>query len=122
MDYNQRAFIIGMVGDILLQIIVRFDPLGDFAGLGKYFKQHGPFESALIAGGMMYFFGLLLDFLGLPKSLLVLSVYATILDVLFRVYNQFLFPSLGGYYAALTPTQSILWAIIPMTLPKFIVF
>ncbi len=49
MNYNQKAFIIGMIGDFLLQLIVKYHPKGDFAGLKSYFKIHGRFESLLIA-------------------------------------------------------------------------
>ena len=48
MNYNQKAFIIGMIGDFLLQQIVKYHPKGDFAGLKSYFKIHGSFESLLI--------------------------------------------------------------------------
>ncbi len=120
MDFNQRAFIIGMIGDLLLQIIVKIHPNGDFAGLKSYFKHHGSFESLFIAGGMLYFFSMLLDFFGIQKNILNLSIYATILDLLFRIFR--LFPSLDGYYTALNPVLSIIWAIIPMNLPLFIKF
>jgi len=117
MNYNQKTFIIGMIGDLLLQQIVKYHPNGDFAGLKSYFKIHGQFESLLIAGGMMYFFGILFDLLKQPKTFFNLAIYGTILDILFRQFR--LFPSLDGYYNALTPFQSILWAIIPITLPLF---
>jgi hypothetical protein len=120
MNYNQKAFIIGMIGDFLLQVIVHFHPKGDFAGLKSYFKIHGRFESLLIAGGMMYFFGILFDLLKQPKIFLNLSIYAAILDVLFRQFR--LFPSLDGYYNALTLLESIIWAIIPINLPLFFKF
>ena len=115
MNYNKKAFIIGMIGDFLLQQIVKYHPKGDFAGLKSYFKIHGQFESLFIAGGMMYFFGMLFDLLKQPKTFFNLAIYSSILDILFRQFR--LFPSLDGYYKALTPLQSIIWAIIPMSLP-----
>jgi len=120
MNYNQKAFIIGMIGDFLLQLIVQYHPKGDFAGLKSYFKIHGRFASLLIAGGMMYFFSILFDLLKQPKTSLNLSIYAAILDILFRQFR--LFPSLDGYYNALTPLESIMWAIIPINLPLFFKF
>jgi len=120
MNYNQKAFIIGMIGDFLLQQIVKYHPNGDFAGLKSYFKIHGSFESLLIAGGMMYFFGILFDLLKQPKTSFNLAIYGTILDILFREFR--LFHSLDDYYKALTPLQSIIWAIIPMNLPLFFNF
>lgn len=68
----------------------------------------------------MYFFGILFDLLKQPKIFLNLSIYAAILDVLFRQFR--LFPSLDGYYNALTPLESIIWAIIPINLPLFFKF
>jgi hypothetical protein len=118
MEYNKSAFIVGMIGDALLQLIVHYSPTGDFAGLKSYFHQHGIFESLLIAGGMLYFFGILLDLVNIQKTYLNLSIYGTILDILFRKFR--LFPSLDGYYGALTPLQSIIWAIIPIILPKIV--
>ncbi len=115
MNYNQKAFIIGMIGDFSLQQIVKYHPKGDFAGLKSYFKIHGSFESLIIAGGMMYLFGILFDLLKQPKTFFNMVIYGTILDILFRQFR--LFPSLDGYYNALTVPQSILWAIIPMSLP-----
>tara|TARA_B110000285_G_C15131837_1_gene624119 strand:+ start:1068 stop:1427 length:360 start_codon:yes stop_codon:yes gene_type:complete len=115
MDYNQKAFIIGMIGDFFLQQIVNYHPKGDFAGLKSYFEIHGVFESLLIAGGMMYFFGILFDLTKQPKTFFNLAIYGTILDILFRQFR--LFPSLDGYYNALTPFQSIIWAVIPINLP-----
>lgn len=120
MNFNERAFIIGMIGDFILQIIVKYHPNGDFAGLKSYFQQHGSFESMFIAGGMLYFFSFLLDVFGIEKNIINLSIYATILDVLFRIFR--LFPSLDGYYHALNPFLSIIWSIIPLNLPLFIKF
>ena len=57
----------------------------------------------------------LFDLLKQPKTFFNMAIYGTILDILFRQFR--LFPSLDGYYNALTVPQSILWAIIPMSLP-----
>ena len=73
------------------------------------------FESLFIAAGMMYSFGILFDFFKVQKTSLNLSIYAAITDVLFRHFR--LFPSLDGYYNALTSLESIIWAIIPANLP-----
>ncbi len=120
MNYNQKAFIVGFIGDAILQTITYIRGEKDFAGLKSYFKQHGIFESLIIAGGMMYLFGILLDFMKIKKTYINLAIYATILDILFRYLR--LFPSLDNYYKALNPILSIVWAIIPMFLPKIFEF
>ncbi len=120
MDYNQKAFIIGFCGDFLLQLIVKYSPSGDFAGLKSYFEQHGHYESLFIAGGMLYFFGLIMDLLNIKKTYINLIIYAIFLDLSFRYLR--IFPSLDGYYKALNLYQSITWAIIPMLLPKILKF
>jgi hypothetical protein len=115
MNLNQITFIVGIFGDFLLQIIVRYHPNGDFAGLKSYFTQHGIFESLIIAGGMLYLFMIILDLLKIKKTYINLGIYGGILDILFRYLR--IFPSLDGYYKALTVYQSILWGAIPMMLP-----
>lgn len=115
--YKDKAFLTGLFGDLALQIIT-YNYNGDFAGLKEYFKQHGIFESLMIAAGMMYFFGFILELLKISPTFKNLAIYGTILDVAFRVLR--LYPSLDNYYEALTPLESIIWAIIPLYIPKYI--
>ena len=119
MDYPTAAFAVGFAGDALLQAIVR--TTGFDWGLGVYFNQHGSLEAMTIAGGMMF---LAAKGAGLAtggvagRHALPLFLYGGALDVLFR--HMRLFPSLDGYYRALTPAQSFVWGGIPMVLPLLI--
>lgn len=111
MDLTTKAFFIGMIGDAILQIIVKMK--GNFAGLKGYFEQHGIFESMCIAGGIMFISTYIYKQLKLPLKLVPLFIYGGILDILWRQLN--LMPSLEHtYYAALNPVQSFIWGSIPM--------
>jgi len=113
MDLRTKAFLIGVVGDFILQIIVKLK--GDFAGLKDYFNQHGMMESLMIGGGIMLISTYLYQILKLPLTLPYLFLYGGILDILWRQLN--LMPSLEHtYYAALTPFQSFIWGGIPMVM------
>ena len=106
MDLRTKAFFIGMIGDSILQMIVRYR--GDFAGLKGYFEQHGIFESLCIAGGIMFIATYIYQQLGLPMKIIPLFIYGGILDILWWKFN--LMPSLEHtYYAALNPIQSFFW-------------
>lgn len=116
MDFKQKAFIVGVVGDAGLQIIVK--SRGDLVGLKKYFDQHGIGESLTIAGGMMFGFGWLFELSGLEMNNTNLFMYGGLLDIAFRKMR--LFPSLDGYYESLTPLESFTFGGIPMVLPNII--
>lgn len=116
------AATVGFIGDILLQIGVFNLNLGGNTGWGlkDYFLHHGRRESAFIAAGMMALFYLI--FLRLPSSekymLLSLSVFAIILDLIFRIFV--IFPSLWLYYDYFNYFWSAVWAVIPMLIPFII--
>lgn len=119
MIYNDAALITGIVGDFILQMITKYHPAGNFAGLKDYFNIHGSVESLFIAGGMLAFFGLMMDILIINKSIVNLIIVGAVLDIIFRFYR--LFPSLDGYYAALSIPNSIIWGSIPMVMPLILV-
>lgn len=103
------AFIVGVLGDSILQ------SAGDIAGLKPYFKQHGIFESLLIAGGIMFISTWLFLILKLPLNYVTLFIYGGVLDIIWRKFN--LMPSLTKtYYNALNPVYSFIWGGIPMIL------
>ena len=111
MDLRTKAFFIGLIGDLTLQSIVKLK--GNFAGLKDYFMLHGIFESACIAGGIMFIATYVYQRLKLPLTIPYLFIYGGILDILWRQLN--LMPSLEHtYYAALNPIMSFIWGSIPM--------
>lgn len=113
MNLTTKAFFIGIVGDMILQTIVKLR--GNFAGLKGYFEQHGIFESLCIAGGIMFIVTYIYQQTGLPLTIPYLFIYGGLLDILFRYLN--LMPSLEHtYYAALNPIQSFFWGGAPMLL------
>lgn len=110
------AYLTGFIGDGSLQAIVsntKYD-----WGLKRYFKQHGIAESMFIAGGMLAFFYMIYFFMRLPLNPVYISIYAIILDLLFRQFN--IFPSLKGYYSHLNYFWSAFWAVIPMLIPYYL--
>ena len=111
MDLRTKAFFIGMIGDLTLQQIVKYQ--GNFAGLRDYFNQHGILESMMIGAGIMFIATYVYQQLKLPLTVPYLFIYGGILDILFRQLN--LMPSLEHtYYAALNPIMSFIWGGIPM--------
>ena len=52
------SYMVGFIGDILLQILIKTFNMGGTTGWGlkSYFKLHGTNESPFIAGGMMALF------------------------------------------------------------------
>ena len=114
--FSIKSFFVGVVGDIILQIIVK--EKGNFAGLKDYFKQHGQMESYMIAGGMMFALSFLYELTGLPLNNVYLFIYGGIWDLLFRYLR--LMPSLDGYYKSLNHIQSFIWGGIPMILPNLV--
>ena len=112
MNLESVAFLVGFFGDIFLQILCNTTSF-DY-GLREYFKQHGSPESPFIAGGMMVLFYIIYGFTNLPLKWQYIAVYGVILDILFRQFM--IFPSLHGYYAALTPFWTCLWEAVSMVL------
>jgi len=111
MDLKTKAFFIGLVGDLILQQIVKYK--GNFAGLRDYFNQHGILESMMIGAGIMFIVTYVYQQLKLPLTVPYLFIYGGILDILWRQLN--LMPSLEHtYYAALNPIQSFIWGGLPM--------
>jgi hypothetical protein len=112
------AFMVGFIGDLLLQLLTKGLGLGGSSGFGliSYFNQHGVAESMFIAGGMLVFFNILyINLIKLPLTVFNLALYGVILDLIFRL--TMLFPSLHGYYQHLNYFWSAFWGAIPMILP-----
>ena len=99
MNQLLKSFWIGVVGDIILQIM---NHLGFDLKLDKYFKTHGILESILIAGGTMLIAlqGFLM--LGLKKTLPNLFIYGAIIDFVFWK-NLNIMPSVKYFYDSLSP-------------------
>lgn len=115
MSFKHKAFIVGFAGDAALQLLVQ-NGYGDW-GLSEYFERHGSVEAMFIAGGMMYAAAYVHEKLTGGNEPLSLFVYGAAVDVAFR-YGR-IFPSLDGYYAALTPVESAIWGGLPMVMPLF---
>ena len=114
MNFSQKAFLVGVVGDLALQSFI--NNKNDLANLEQYFIQHGPLESATIAGGLMYAVSKVYELSELPLQPVPLFLYGGFLDIIFRQFH--LYPSLNKtYYQALTPIQSWFWGGVPLVLP-----
>lgn len=114
MDYKTKAFFTGLIGDILLQLIVKYR--GNFAGLKKYFEHHGVIASFFIASGMLYLFAFLYEYFNLPLNNYSLFLYGGLLDIIFRQFG--LMKSLDSYYSSMSPLNSFIWGSIPMIIPN----
>ena len=115
MNYKllSTAFFVGIIGDAILQLSVKLRPNLNIGGLRDYFKQHGIFESLLIAGGTMLIATWFFLKLKIPLTYFNLFVFGGVLDILWRQLN--LMPSLKNtYYEALNPVESFIWGGIPM--------
>ena len=112
MNIESVAFLVGFFGDIFLQLLAKFTSF-DY-GLRGYFKEHGAVEAPFIAGGMMVLFIIIYGLTGLPLKWQYFAIYGVILDILFRTFM--IFPSLKGYYAALSPFWTCLWEAVSMVL------
>ncbi len=110
MEYSEKSFIVGVVGDTALQLL---SPSFPGWGLQPYFELHGPLESVFIAGGMMYGFARALEAVTEP-TVLVAFVYGVGLDFAFRGLR--LFPSLDSYYDSLSVPLTALWGGLPMVM------
>lgn len=116
-SFRDKAFLVGVVGDIFLQLYIRL--FRDLAGLKPYFQRHYPFESVCIAAATMYIVAYLYELTGLPLTIPYLFIFGGIADIVWRQFK--LMPSLDQtYYKALTPIESFIWGGIPMVLPLFI--
>ena len=151
MSDNTNYFLIGVLGDLALQMyieknysnvelgitettsIINTDQVetqqveigitetiseSGFTGLQPYFKRHGREESLIIAGGLMFSAKELYDMLPIPKNDLTLSIYSAGLDYTFR--KQRIFKSLDKYYENTSVQESMLYAVIPMLMGKYI--
>lgn len=114
------AFIVGCIGDLLLQFATKTLRMGGKTGWGllSYFAQHGVWESVTIAGGMLTAFYLAYWLTPLKFTYLNMAIYGIVLDYAFRTLN--IYPSLKGYYAHMTYFWSAIWGAIPMILPLFV--
>lgn len=112
------AAIVGLVGDISLQMLTK--PIGGKTGWGlnEYFDLHGCAESATIAAGMMSLFYAAYLYTEAPPTVLYLVSYGIILDLIFRKLR--IFPSLDGYYSHLNYFWSAFWGAVPMITPYLI--
>lgn len=117
-----QSFLIGVAGDTILQLLAytmpdNQRPFGNIKDLEPYFKQHGIFESVLIAGGIMLLSTWTFFALQLPYTYPVLFIYGGVLDIIWRQFN--LMPSLTTtYYKSMTPLYSVIWGGIPMVMVK----
>ena len=112
MNIESVAFLVGFFGDIFLQILAKSTPF-DY-GLRGYFTEHGAVEAPFIAGGMMVLFYIIYNFFKFPLKWQYIAVYGILLDILFRTFM--IFPSLKGYYSALTPFWTCLWEAVAMVM------
>ena len=112
MNIESVAFLVGFFGDIFLQVLANTTSF-DF-GLRGYFKEHGSVEAPFIAGGMMVLFTIIYNLFKIPLKWEYFAIYGVILDILFRTFM--IFPSLKGYYSALTPFWTCLWEAVSMVL------
>lgn len=116
MELRDKAFFVGIAGDAALQVIVR--GRGDLAGLKSYFDKHGPEESLFIAGAIMYFAVVSYEWTGFEVSNSSLFMYGGLLDIAWRQLR--IFPSLDGYYQAMTPVESFIWGGVPLLIANSI--
>jgi hypothetical protein len=115
------ACIVGMIGDLILQMGANKFHMGgaDNWGLKSYFSRHGSLESMFIAGGMMTFFYVIYYYLmRIEFTYINLIIYGIVLDYIFRRLR--LFPSLDGYYEYFNYFWSGVWGAIPMIIPLII--
>jgi len=112
MNIESVSFLVGFFGDIFLQVLCNTTSFDH--GLRGYFKEHGSIEAPFIAGGMMVLFSIIYSLTGLPLKWEYFAIYGVLLDILFRTFM--IFPSLKGYYSALTPFWTCLWQAVSMVL------
>ena len=115
MNFRDISFLVGIIGDIILQTWVKL--AGDVVGLKSYFMEHGIVESLLIAGGLMYVVTIIYEQTKFKINYLNLFIYGIIIDLIMREFN--LFPSLDEYYKVLNYFESAILGGLPMILPLF---
>lgn len=120
MSFIRAAIIVGLFGDLTLQLIVKnSDEINKF-GLKTYFEQHGSIESLFIAAGMTSTFAMIYKYIDPKLDAIMMIIYATSLDILFRYYRKDYFKSLDDYYNIEPYYYTILWAIIPMFMIRYL--
>lgn len=114
----RAALLVGSVGDLALQGFAYNSENPNLFGLKTYFDQHGSFESMFTAAGMLAIFTGL--YKAVDPSLMTggLVAYGTILDLAFRYLK--LFPSLEDYYKNFSVLSTIIFAIIPFLMIKYL--
>jgi hypothetical protein len=111
---STASLLLGIIGDIALNYLTRFKRFPD-VGLRSYFALHGPVESVMIAGGLMFvsmFVALNLLKLSSYNTVSGLFVIGIVIDLLFRYLR--IMPSLDGMYKSLNVIHSALWAGGPL--------
>jgi len=116
MNFKEIAFLVGIFGDLILQIWVKIQ--GNVVGLKSYFIQHGKIESLLLAGGLMVFVISIFELTNLKINYFNLWMYGGFIDLLMREFR--LLPSLDEYYSVLDYFQSWVLGGLPMILPLVI--
>jgi hypothetical protein len=120
MSFIKAAIIIGLLGDLTIQIIVKnSDEINKF-GLKTYFDKHGSIESLFIAAGMTSTFAMIYQYLDPKLNSILMIAYGAALDILFRYYRKDYFKSLDDYYNIEPYYYTIPWAIIPLFMIKFL--
>lgn len=118
MSFIRAAIIVGLLGDLTLQLIVKNSNDINKFGLKTYFEKHGSLESLFIAAGMTSSFAMLYKFIDPKLNAPLMILYGASLDILFRKYR--LFESLDDYYNIEPYYYTILWAIIPMFMIRYL--
>lgn len=119
-NFVQTAVFVGVAGDATLQTIVNNSDDANKFGLKTYFEQHGSLESLFIAGGMMGLFSALYKYIDPEFNTKGLIAYGAILDIIFRFFRETIMPSLDDYYKHFNAIQTIVFAIIPFLMAKYL--
>jgi len=116
MDFTNSCFLIGFIGDGILQTIVKNSKESNKWGLKTYFETHKSLESLFIASSMMYGFGALYQYIDPKLNSFGLITYGAGLDVLFRNFN--LMPTLTDYYKYNSSFVTMFWGFAPFLMSK----
>lgn len=108
-----KAFYIGFLGDLALQLLNEYTSKGKEWGLDTYFEKHGSLEALMIAPGMVIGFELLYDLIFEEKNFGSLFLLGSLVDIFFRVTMPM--ESLRDYYKKNHPLMTIFWAGFPAT-------
>jgi hypothetical protein len=116
MNILTKSFFIGLIGDLILQIMVKLR--GNFGGLRDYFKLHGIFESMMIGAGIMFVLIFIYTELKLPMKFVPMFIFGGVADIIWRQFN--LMPTLKDtYYKRLNPFQTFFWGGFSNVLPLY---